>query len=387
MNVLEAAKLGQSMGSATPMAIAGNTMGMRDLPVPRIANTINAAPARLQEMDKIKYQERMKENLRQQRYNSLDSALRDERKFEQDMILQEIANEDAIARQELADKKAIALEGLRNQNSLSREEIRNKNVLDAQKAGAELQLETEDRKLSLAQQKSIIGQELKDKKYKPVREIALRRIQEYEDWVGGEAENQYDLQFREKLINYAVSTFSETDIHQRYKKDYPKVTQMPKPGSKEYMDYAIILLRESEQFDTVTSKVDEAVRQEIRQIGSERAGNYKATIEQLNRLGLTLPDITITDYNPIDPSTQYPDTRGGLPASVILDEIKGSEGGGSGGGRIDSTPIGAGQNYQGLNPFGYGSDPTAPSSILQRNRSGGSPLNPRVLEMLDQSVF
>lgn len=387
MNVLEAAKLGQSMGSATPMAIAGNTMGMRDLPVPRIANTINAAPARLQEMDKIKYQERMKENLRQQRYNSLDSALRDERKFEQDMILQEIANEDAIARQELADKKAIALEGLRNQNSLSREEVRNKNVLDAQKAGAELQLETEDRKLSLAQQKSIIGQELKDKKYKPVREIALRRIQEYEDWVGGEAENQYDLQFREKLINYAVSTFSETDIHQRYKKDYPKVTQMPKPGSKEYMDYAIILLRESEQFDTVTSKVDEAVRQEIRQIGSERAGNYKATIEQLNRLGLTLPDITITDYNPIDPSTQYPDTRGGLPASVILDEIKGSEGGGSGGERIDSTPIGAGQNYQGLNPFGYGSDPTAPSSILQRNRSGGSPLNPRVLEMLDQSVF
>lgn len=387
MNVLEAAKLGQSMGSATPMAIAGNTMGMRDLPVPRIANTINAAPARLQEMDKIKYQERMKENLRQQRYNSLDSALRDERKFEQDMILQEVANEDALARQSQANKQAIALEALRNDNSLNREALRNRNVLDAQKAGAELQLETEERKLDLLQQKNVIAQELKDEKYKPVREIALRRIQEYEDWVGGEAENLYDLQFREKLINYAVSTFSETDVHQRYKKDNPKVTQMPKPGSKEYTDYALILLQESEEFDKVTAKVDQVLRQEIRQIGAERAGNYKATIEQLNRLGLTLPDISITDYNPIDPSTQYPDTRGGLPASVILDEIKGtSDAGGSG--RVDSTPIGAGQNYQGMNPFRYGSNPYAPSSIIQRNRTeGATPINPRVLEMLDQDGF
>lgn len=277
MNILEAARLGQGMGGgSSPMAIAGNNASLRSLPVPQVANTINAQPASLQEMDKIRYQEQMKENLRQQQFNALNSAMAEDRVFADQMAL----NDQAHAQR------------------LIEEDMRAQNVLQAQveadnKARARLK---DERQIKLADER--LDQIAKDRRYAGIAKSAKRVIADAMNWNDPANPNGRDafIRTRERdlIDRQAMSKVTPEVIEQYFANNQEFAgTQVPQYGSEEYKRLARALFAQTPDGQAFIQSANTQALREGMQITQTKMGAYNQMLSLMQKFGFSMPDLDV----------------------------------------------------------------------------------------------
>jgi hypothetical protein len=330
MNILEAARLGQGMGgSSAPMGITGSNMALRNLQVPQIGNTINAQPAKLQEIDKIKYQEQMKENLRQQQFNALNSAMAEDRVFADNMAL----NEQTHAQR------------------LSEEGLRYENVLSAQKAASAQTLETERKKLKIDEDRLRMETRLADEKYGKLRGSVNNIFNDYENWitVGKKQyiENRENQLLAELAIRQGVTPEQVQAMYQATGAQFgytPGATITRATNPQLYDKLAVQVLLRGQQDNQDVSRVRAAVIAETEQISQRKAVLYKVASDQVTKLGFSVGGASENIPLTSGENTNRPKITGeSLNGVNLADLVNGKTGGndktgGGGGGKVPLTP-------------------------------------------------
>ena len=297
MNILEAARLGQGMGgSSAPMGITGSNMALRNLPVPQIGNTINAQSARLQEMDKIKYQEQMKENLRQQQFNALNSAMAEDRAFADQMALNEQTHQNQIALEGLRHDQNLKESALTDTLALAREKVRQENVLKA--TDYKIKAEKVARDLSIIEN---------DKRYAGIAQQGKRILAEWANWNDPESpqgKRSYATNRMKDLFDQLILKIPgiEDIVNKAVKEgntEFERSTP-PKFGSPAFMEVAGRIINSSPEYQEQIDTIRKVVYQEVSEITRSREASLNNVIKTAGQLGFSMPDAG-SPLRPSDP--------------------------------------------------------------------------------------
>lgn len=262
--------------SASAPANANALLAMKNQQVPQIQRT-QAPAARLQEIDKIKYQEAAKENLRQQQFAAKAQRYRDDRLFAQEMAKQKQANDDAVA---LAQRKYD-------------------NDLALEKAKVGIALDRKRAEFTLA-----------DEKFSNVRGYVNTIFDDFDNWLqGGKQEfiesRTEQLQFEQAFQIEGMDAL----VQQKYIDDFKannngqEPTNALNPSGGLYRKYARQILMNG-GYESQLATIDALVNREAEAISQRKAAMYKVASDKVMKLG-----ITTAGANALRPPTESPGSR------------------------------------------------------------------------------
>jgi hypothetical protein len=283
--------------SAAAPANANALLAMKNQQVPQIQRT-QAPAARLQEIDKIKYQEAAKENLRQQQFAAKADRYRDDRLFAQDMAKQKQVNDDAVA---LAQRKYD-------------------NDLTLEKA-----------KVGIALDRKRMEYNLADEKYSNVRGYVNTIFDDFDNWLQGDKQKfvesrKEQLQFEQAFQIEGMDAI----VQQKYIDDFKannngqEPTNALNPSGPMYRKYAREILM-SGGYEKELATIDALVNREAEAISQRKAAMYKVASDKVMKLG-----ITTAGANALRPPTENPGSRPKLDNLNAIDtsNFKEKQGGG-----------------------------------------------------------
>ncbi len=298
---------------AAAPANANALMAMRNQQVPNIQKTQGPA-SRLQEVDKIKYQEALKQQ-----------------QFE----------EDALRRRDnLLNRQNIALNAQRQENAMQELAQRHNNALETVQVGQENAKDLERFKLKMAEDTKRMNYKLADEKYAPLRNYVSTIFSKTDNWLTtGKAEFETTRREQLQLDTAKIEGITPEMVQARYNDDVRGgiVAQTTlNPGSALYNKYARKILM-SGAYDTQIAQINSQVLQESNQRTQQMYAMYKVASDKLMKLGFTLPSasgLPSPDNNTNGPRPKV--DANALPNTSNLDD--GEE-------NPDDTPLAPESNY------------------------------------------
>lgn len=250
---------------AAAPANANALMAMRNQQVPNIQKTQGPA-SRLQEVDKIKYQEALK----QQQFK-----------------------EDALRRRDnLLNRQTIALEAQKQENAMQELAQKHSNALEVTQVGQENAKDLERFKLKMAEDTKRMNYTLADEKYDPLRKYSATILGDTYNWITkGKAEFENARREQLQLDTAKIEGITPEMIQARYNEDVKGgiVAQTTlQIGSALYNKYARKILM-SGAYDTAIAQINTQVQQESNQRTQQKAAMYRVVSEKIMKLGFTLP--------------------------------------------------------------------------------------------------
>lgn len=250
---------------AAAPANANALMAMRNQQVPNIQKTQGPA-SRLQEVDKIKYQEALK----QQQFK-----------------------EDALRRRDnLLNRQTIALEAQKQENAMQELAQRHSNALEVTQVGQQNAKDLEGFKLKIEEDKRRMNYNLADEKYGPLRNYVSTIFADFDNWLTkGKAEFENARREQLQLDTAKIAGITPEMIQTAYNKDVGKgiVAQATlQIGSALYNKYARKILM-SGAYDTQIAQINSQVQQESNQRTQQKSAMYKVASDKVMKLGFTLP--------------------------------------------------------------------------------------------------
>ena len=265
---------------AAAPANANALMAMRNQQVPNIQKTQGPA-SRLQEVDKIKYQEALK----QQQFK-----------------------EDALRRRDnLLNRQNIALNAQKQENAMQELAQRHNNALETVRVGQENAKDLERFKLKMAEDTKRMNYKLADEKYGPLRNYVSTIFSKTDNWLTtGKAEFETTRREQLQLDTAKIAGITPEMVQARYNEDVKGgiVAQTTlNPGSALYNKYARKILM-SGAYDTQIAQINTQVQQESNQRTQQMFAMYKVASDKVMKLGFTVPGVS---------GLPSPDTSGPRP--------------------------------------------------------------------------
>lgn len=253
---------------AAAPANANALMAMRNQQVPNIQKTQGPA-SRLQEVDKIKYQEALK----QQQFK-----------------------EDALRRRDnLLNRQTMALDAQRQENAMQELAQRHNNALETVQVGQENAKDLERFKLKMAEDTKRMNYKLADEKYAPLRNYVSTIFSKTDNWLTtGKAEFENARREQLQLDTAKIAGITPEMVQARYNDDVKGgiVAQTTlKIGSALYNKYARKILM-SGAYDTQIAQINSQVLQESNQRTQQMYAMYKVASDKVMKLGFTLPSVS-----------------------------------------------------------------------------------------------
>jgi hypothetical protein len=324
----------QSQGAAPAI----NPLQYAQMNTPLQPQMMNAPAARLQEMDKQKY---------------VDSALNREQR-NKELIFNTMNAADGRAHQ-------MALEEQRLANQMQMEGMRHENVLAAHKYEQDAIFQRQQREMKFKQDQASLLQQMTDERYAPLREQTARVLDDYNKWIGGEEQATRERLFESRVGQLALSTIKYEQIEEAYKNNPNYQGQaVPKPFSKEHIDMAINMLKSTPEGQAQVSQLLTLVDREVLQMGQQKAGAFRSSMDQLAKLGFSVPETPepLVTNDQVNGITTLPDPSF-IPTYILDDQSGMSKNGseGNSGNSLRPGRTGRGNNYSVMSPISYGSDP------------------------------
>ena len=221
--------------------------------------------------------------------------------------------------QERARQQDVLLSDRQNQQALAREKLRYENQLAIGKAATDAQrqtiLDAETREVEArkVKQKEVLEQArlmqiLRNEQYADLRKPAGTIIQKYNAWNSGDGKKYVADTYR-SLLEARANIFTSDQVKERWAADpqtksnlgghQPAEAAGPARGTKEYMHYQMKLLEESPEFADIVKDAERVSQQRGLAMGQQLSAAYTAVTQQITKLGYG-PSVD-PDYKPSFP--------------------------------------------------------------------------------------
>jgi|13_taG_2_1085334.scaffolds.fasta_scaffold02266_3 hypothetical protein len=299
-------------------------LAMRNQAVPSITNRIEGKSPIIKEIDKLKYQEQMKENLRKQRFDAETARQRDALRFDRDIELEGLAqdyamdladyknqqalsinkikNDQAIKLQELADRKALERIVKQDEDSRARQEIAYENSLDVALKQRNFNAQVERDKIATASAYKKLDQIETDKRYSGIASASRPIMDNLNQWLDPEHPNSkqsYIERRRQQLLQPAVlNSVPPESVNLAWENQMkangmvPNPKDAPKFGDTNYISIATQIFKNSQEGQEALEAIETEVGREAIQIGQTRVLAYNKAMDTIAKLGISMPKIS-----------------------------------------------------------------------------------------------